>query len=145
MEITALSTKDTKKLACELAAKLKPGMVLALHGDLGSGKTTFTGFLVKELGFDSRVQSPTFVIIRKYKKHIAKSAVKNIYHIDLYRLTNKAELSDLDLNELFAEKDSLSILEWPDVATDMLPADTIHIYFDYLGEQERYINVQNLD
>lgn len=68
MEITASSTRQTEKLAKQVAEKLKPGDILCLYGDLGSGKTTFTGFLVKALGIYARVQSPTFVIARKYKK-----------------------------------------------------------------------------
>ena len=63
MEVLSKSTKETEELAQRVAKKLKPGDVLALYGDLGAGKTTFTNLLVKSLDFGSRVQSPTFVIL----------------------------------------------------------------------------------
>jgi tRNA threonylcarbamoyladenosine biosynthesis protein TsaE len=147
MEITVLSTQDTKKLAESVATKTKPGTVFALHGDLGAGKTTFTGYLVKALGFDSRVQSPTFVLIRRYEKKNrtdAATEISRIYHIDLYRLSDPTELSDLGLMDLFEEKNAVILVEWPEIAESILPENTVHIYFEYDGENGRKINVQNL-
>lgn len=135
METTTHSTEETKKLAFEIAKKIKLGDVLALYGDLGTGKTTFTGFLVEALGKDNRVQSPTFVIMRKYG---------NINHLDLYRLGSKEELNELGLEELFADENAINIIEWPELAEEFLPEKTIRIYFEDVSENERKIKVQNL-
>lgn len=142
MEILSKTTEDTKKLAERLSGVLEPGAVIALSGDLGGGKTTFTGFLVAALGFESRVQSPTFVIIRHYKREFGD--IKYINHIDLYRMTSKEEVMDLGLAEMFVEPETITLIEWPNLIESELPKDTIRIYFDYMGETERKINVQNL-
>ena len=146
MEFTTYSTQETEKLAQQLAQKVKPGMILALYGELGSGKTTFTSFLVKALGFDNRVQSPTFVLIRHYKKGAGDSVskLKSIYHVDLYRIMDASEVEDLGIEELFEEKDALVIIEWPELLENYLPENTVKIYFTYLDENSRGINVQNL-
>ena len=165
MEILSTSTKQTQELACALASKIRPGMVLALFGDLGSGKTTFTGFLVKALGFDSRVQSPTFVIHRLYRKHSTGSGkvpkkltgelflrnlpashlIDTIHHVDLYRLTSKDEALVIGLDEMLQEPHSLVLIEWPELAMDLLPKDTIKLYFTTIDENTRRIIVEGLD
>lgn len=166
MEILSTSTKKTQKLACAIAQKIRPGMVLALFGDLGSGKTTFTGFLVKALGFDSRVQSPTFVIHRLYSTHsvgsgkvpqkqlarefsrkpsASRESVDIIHHVDLYRLTSKDEVLDIGLDEMLQEPHSLVLIEWPELAMDLLPKDTIKLYFTTVDDNTRRIIVEGLD
>lgn len=141
MEITSNSTQETQDLAKKLAKKAEPGDIYALYGDLGSGKTTFTGYFVKALGFDSRVQSPTFVIVRRYKKDTGE--IDTVYHIDLYRLTREEELEDLGLDEIFSEEKALTIIEWPELLEGSLPDKTRKINFTYLDENVRSINVQD--
>jgi tRNA threonylcarbamoyladenosine biosynthesis protein TsaE len=143
MEILSKTTKDTKELAGSIAAGLKPNNVLALYGDLGSGKTAFTSYLVKSLGIPARVQSPTFVIIRRYTGGLGK--IKTVNHVDLYRLTDAEEIFDLGLPELIAENESVTVIEWPELAEKVLPEKTIKIYFDHIDEDTRRINVQNID
>jgi tRNA threonylcarbamoyladenosine biosynthesis protein TsaE len=141
MEVLSLSTKQTEELARKVAAELKPGNILLLRGDLGSGKTTFTSFLVKALGIDARVQSPTFVIMRKYSG--GTGDIKVVNHIDLYRLTSIEEVEDLGLSEIVLESDSITIVEWPDVASTFFSEiDTknlIKIDFEYQDEGVRKI------
>lgn len=127
MEYLLKSEEDTKKFAKGLAAKIKPGDVLALYGDLGAGKTTFTRYLVEALDIKSRVQSPTFVIERKYK-----GADLSVNHIDLYRLTTTEEVKDIGLQELIEDEDSIVVLEWPEIAESLLPKDTKMIEFEYV-------------
>ena len=119
-------------------------MVLALFGDLGSGKTTFTSFLVKALGFDSRVQSPTFVICRRYTKPMGKP-IDTIHHVDLYRLTSKEEVLDIGLGEMLQEPRSLVLIEWPELSMDFLPKDVVEIHFKTVDENTRHIIVKGLD
>jgi len=132
MEIITHSTQETKGFANKLAKDIKLGSVVALYGDLGSGKTTFTRFLVEALGEKKRVQSPTFVIARRYGK---------VNHIDLYRLTSKKEVEDLGFEEMIGDKDTISIVEWPELAEDLLPKDTLRIYFKYVDENTRRIKI----
>ena len=148
MEVISKTTSQTKELACQLAKKLKTGDVLALYGDLGSGKTTFTKYLVECLGFEARVQSPTFVIVRKYISRkvgeIAdeKSPITTVNHIDLYRLQSSDELEELDLQDLFTERNAITIVEWPEVAKDILPANTIWINFESVDEDTKKISLE---
>lgn len=143
MEITSESTQETEELAQQLARQTKPGDVLALYGELGSGKTTFTGFYVKALGFESRVQSPTFIIIRRYKKD--NGGIKVVYHADLYRLTKREELEDLGLDEMFEDEEAVTIIEWPELLEEILPENARKIKFSYIDENVRSINVQDQD
>lgn len=132
MEIITRSTEETKKLASEIAKKIKLGDTLALYGDLGSGKTTFTRYLIESLGLKNRVQSPTFVIARKYG---------HINHVDLYRMTSEKEVEDLGIKEVLEDKNSITIIEWPELAEKLLPENTIRIYFEYVDENSRKIRI----
>ena len=131
MEVTLSSTEETKKLAYKIAEEIKPQDVIALYGDLGSGKTTFTRYLVEALGNKSRVQSPTFGIVRKYCA---------ISHVDLYRLTSKEEVYDLGLYEIIQDSE-VTIIEWPELAEDLLPKDAKKLYFEYIDEDVRKVKI----
>jgi tRNA threonylcarbamoyladenosine biosynthesis protein TsaE len=139
MEVSTHSSKETEKLAFELAGKIKKGDVIALYGDLGSGKTTFTRFLVRALGLNSRVQSPTFVIARKYS-----NSELTLNHIDLYRLGTKEEAMDIGMAEFLNDREAITVIEWPEIIEEILPEETIRINFSYTGENDRKISIQNL-
>lgn len=143
MEVLSKSTEQTKKLAEQLVPKIKSGTVIALYGDLGSGKTTFVKYLAEALGSKSKVQSPTFVLIRTYKT--TKDELKKIHHVDLYRITDATELNNLGLEELISDPQSICIIEWPDIAKEILPIDTIKVYFEYAGENIRKISCKEFD
>jgi len=142
MEVLSTSTQETKELAEKVAKKLNPGAVLALYGDLGSGKTTFVRFLVEALGLSARVQSPTFVLVRRYEGGLG--VIKYVNHVDLYRLISKEEVLDLGLPEFFAEEGAVTVIEWPKLAEDLLPKNVVRVYFKYVEEGQRRINVQNI-
>jgi tRNA threonylcarbamoyladenosine biosynthesis protein TsaE len=137
MEITTHSTEETKDLAKRLAQKAKPGDIYALYGDLGSGKTTFTSFFVAALGFKNRVQSPTFVIVRNYKRDTGE--IKQVFHVDLYRLTSEAEVEDIGLDEMMSTADTITIIEWPEIYDKKLPEHTKKMYFEYADKGARKI------
>jgi tRNA threonylcarbamoyladenosine biosynthesis protein TsaE len=132
MEIITHSSEETKKLASEIAGRTKIGDTLALYGDLGSGKTTFTRYLVESLGLKNRVQSPTFVIARKYGY---------INHIDLYRITSEKEVEDLGMKEILEDRSCITIIEWPELSEKMLPENTVRIYFEHVDENSRKIRI----
>ena len=142
MEILSISAEQTQDLAKRIASQLVPGDVLALYGDLGSGKTTFTNFLVKELNIDARVQSPTFVIARCYEGS-GKNGICKVHHADLYRLVSKEETTDLGLHELFGESDSVVVIEWPEQLEHHLPDNTIKMKFVVLEDESRKIYVED--
>jgi tRNA threonylcarbamoyladenosine biosynthesis protein TsaE len=149
MDFTSHSTQETKELAYTLASKLKPNDVIFLYGDLGSGKTTFTHYLAEALGFSSRVQSPTFVIVRKYVNRTGKlvNNISLINHIDLYRLQSADDLIDLGLEDILAEPNSLTVIEWPELVEASLDSrlNIVKIYLTIIDDFTRSINVQNID
>jgi tRNA threonylcarbamoyladenosine biosynthesis protein TsaE len=114
-----------------------------LYGDLGSGKTTFTAFLVHALGIDRRVQSPTFVILRKYSA--GSDEISTVNHFDFYRIQDENELYDLGLEEIFGEPNAIAVIEWPKVAESFLPKNIKKMQFEYIDEEERRINVPDFD
>lgn len=143
MEVTTHSTEETKRLAQKLSKRLISGDVIALYGDLGAGKTTFVRFLVAALGFSTRVQSPTFVIARKYTS-TDNAEITTINHLDLYRITSESEIAGLDLTDYFNQPKAITLIEWPEYAEGSLPARTIKIVIDPGGENERSFHVQNI-
>lgn len=143
MEFKVSSTNETEELARKLAKKLTGGEVIALFGDLGAGKTTFTGFLAAALGFSTRVQSPTFVIHRIYQKE--RGDIKKIHHIDLYRIQSEEAFFELDLDETFSEKNAIVLIEWPECIQNRLPENTIKVYFEHLEDDQRRIKLEGID
>lgn len=136
MEITLNSTDETKELAKQIATNLAVGDIIALYGDLGSGKTTFTRYLVEALGIKDRVQSPTFIVHRIYKGNDLK-----VNHFDLYRLTTKEDILDMGFEETLKE-DAITLVEWPQIIEDYFPKDkTKKMYFEYVAEDRRKVTI----
>lgn len=120
--------KDTKKIAEELANNLDRN-IICLYGELGVGKTTFTKYFAKALGVESKIISPTFVLIRKHK-----AADSDFYHIDAYRISdlNKEKFA---LEEIINEKNAIIIIEWADKISEILPKKRIDIYFKLINDE----------
>lgn len=129
------SREETAKIAKEILNSLDTN-ILGLQGDLGAGKTTFTQELAKHLGVDDIVNSPTFVI---YKKYNATVRFKNLYHFDCYRLENGRELLDLGFEDIVSDPNNLIVLEWPERVNDVLPPNMLNISFKVAGENKREI------
>ena len=106
------SEGDTKKLAEEIASKLVGGEVLALVGDLGAGKTTFTQYLAQALEVKKHVNSPTFVVMKIYET--GRKPLDHLVHMDAYRLSSEDELDDLGLDQYIKETNSVVVIEWAD-------------------------------
>ena len=123
------SEDDTITFAKELAPLIKKGDVLALYGELGTGKTFFTQQLCKFLGVKENVSSPSYVLMNEYK------GTYTIRHLDLYRLDAAEEVLELGLYDLY--EDAITIIEWPEIADVMLPENTIHIYFEFIDENRK--------
>lgn len=134
------NSDETKNLAGEIGKDLKDGGVLALFGNLGSGKTTFVQGLAKSLGIKERIISPTFIIIRKYKVSNTKYQVSNFYHVDLYRVQNDRQIEE-ELKEIFSSKNGIVAIEWTE-KLEKLPKRRIEIYFEHISENERKITIK---
>ena len=136
MKHVSHSLEETTNIAQEFAKELNGGEFVALIGDLGSGKTTFTRALANALGTTARVKSPTFTLINEYSAQ--HKSIKRIFHIDLYRIQEAAE--DLHIEELLTD-DSIIVAEWPEsVLGDF--GRVIEVRFSYgENDNERVIEI----
>jgi tRNA threonylcarbamoyladenosine biosynthesis protein TsaE len=143
---------EIQKVAQSVLGKLveKNTNILALHGDLGAGKTTFVGAIAKELGIVESIISPTFIVYRVYTIENVKYKVENTHnempwtklvHIDAYRLTGEEDAKKLRLHELFADPTNLVCIEWPENVGAELPEHALHVHLAYTGEYERSIEI----
>ena|ERR1700722_5310004 len=142
-KIITSNYKETQEIGFDFAKQLKGGEVLALYGDLGSGKTTFMQGLSKGLGITRNIISPTFIIMRSYKTglKIKDLRLKNLYHVDLYRIESENDVDGLGLLELMHQPENIVAIEWPDKIENILPENRINIYFAYLEGDKREIRI----
>ena len=117
------SPEETQALGEKLGKTLKQGDVIALIGDLGTGKTCLTQGIARGVGIapDEVVNSPSYILINEY------NGAMPIYHIDLYRLENSAEIAELGLSE-YMDGDGICIIEWAERIADTLPDTCIKIH-----------------
>lgn len=127
--VTSTSPQETKRLAAAIAKQLRGGEILALSGNLGSGKTTFVKGLARALGVKRPIASPTFVLLTPHR--LPGKRNKILYHLDLYRLRDPRELHELGFRELLRNPDALMVIEWPHLAKRLLPNRTVRIKFEH--------------
>ncbi len=133
-KLTSAGPDDTQAAGERLAQTLGPGAVVALIGELGAGKTCFVQGLVHGLGVTTRATSPTFVLVNDYRGRLP------VHHVDAYRISTPAELIDIGLLELM-DDEAVTIIEWADRITALLPPRTITVHIDGLGDEPRTITV----
>lgn len=138
MKYVTKSPEETLELGCKFGRTLKAGTVVALVGELGTGKTIFTKGIAKALGVKdyTHVDSPSFVIVKVYK-----SRRTPLYHFDLYRLRSAHDLDTVGYEEYFYSK-GVSVVEWADRAPDILPEKHIGVKFKHRGKDRREINIK---
>lgn len=131
--------KQTKKLAQAFANLLVGGEVILLNGDLGAGKTTFTKFVLQALGVKDNITSPTFTLMHEYK-----TKKFNIYHFDMYRLSDASEATALGFEEyLYSEdKNNLVFVEWAENIKDILKGNFIKINIKLLDDNKRKFEIE---
>jgi tRNA threonylcarbamoyladenosine biosynthesis protein TsaE len=145
MEIITKNAQETFELGRKIGSSLKGGETLAFIGGLGVGKTTFIQGLAKGIGVDQKVISPTFILMRSYRVKIFKNVrVRNLYHLDLYRLEGavESELINLGIEDIWKRKENIVVIEWADKATGIFPKETIWIKFENIGDNERKIRIE---
>lgn len=134
-EVTTFSPEETKSFAKQFAKTLKPGSVLCLEGQLGSGKTTFIKGLAEGLGLKDpdQVKSPTFVAMHIYKTKIP------LYHFDCYRMESLEELENIGFEDFVNDPNAISCIEWSEKAGHLIPSHARHLHFEVAGEIARRI------
>jgi len=135
LTIETVSPEETERLGRAIAA-LMPRGVVALRGDLASGKTCFVRGMAQHLGAPLAVHSPTFTLINEYGNE------RKLYHFDLYRLRGPYDVEDLGSTELF-EADALCAVEWAERAEGLLPDTRVDISFQHAGDDRRRITITN--
>lgn len=138
---TTRSFEETQKLGERFAQKLRLGDVVCLYGELGSGKTTFVKGIAKGLGIQSRIISPTFVLIRQHKIRSKYKVlrIKYLYHVDLYRIDNGENTKDLGLEDLFEDESAIVVIEWAHKLGNLMPKQRWNVQFEFEGESRRKI------
>ena len=128
-EFVLNNINETRAWARDFAKTLTAPCVVALHGDLGMGKSEIARTIIQTLrGADTVVPSPTFTIVQSYD---------GISHFDLYRIEDASELTEIGLEN--AMENDITLIEWPEIAKDVLPENTIHIYITQYGDGRRVV------
>jgi tRNA threonylcarbamoyladenosine biosynthesis protein TsaE len=137
--ITTLNADETIQFGIELAKKLKPGDVIALYGDLGTGKTQLVKGICKGLGVTQTVNSPTFMIVNEY----SSPEIKNIFHFDLYRMTSENEVISMGFYDYMNDR-GIILIEWPGLIESLLPEETIKLHLAHTvnSENSRWIKLE---
>jgi len=138
-ETSSKSARQTEEIGKKFSGKLTGGDILALEGDLGSGKTTFVKGLLRGLGVKKNVSSPTFLIIKKYEINKPGVPIKELYHLDCYRLKNYKEILALGFDDILRDRSAVAVIEWAGKIKKALPEKLIEISFKWIDKNERKI------
>lgn len=154
MKVVTNSAKETKRVAEELVKKLisayksasgtasKSALVVALEGELGAGKTTFIKGFSRALGVREKILSPTFVIIHRHRIRNQESRIRNLYHIDCYRLKSEKDLLKLGVKKIFANPENIVLIEWADRVKKIIPKNAVWVHFSHLEKSTRRITIE---
>ena len=130
------SEKETKKIAALLSKQFDNGLI-ALTGELGTGKTTFVQGFAKGLGITEKIISPTFVLIR----HHGFGKDRTLFHIDLYRLEDSLNIKELGLEEIWSNPKNLVLIEWAEKIEKLLPENALKIKIEKRENNARLITL----
>ncbi len=124
MQICIKNIAELPAAAKQFINSMGDRTVVALHGEMGAGKTTFINALCKELGVETdATASPTFAIVNEYR---SDTTAELIYHFDLYRIENLDEAIDMGIED-YLDCGAVCLIEWPDVVDPLLPDDAIDL------------------
>jgi tRNA threonylcarbamoyladenosine biosynthesis protein TsaE len=129
--LTSSSARDTEALAAAVAVRLEPGDIVAVSGELGSGKTTFVRGACRALGVTAPVTSPTFTIGHRYRGTL------DVSHLDLFRFTGVSPAEWGDLEPYF--EDAIVFVEWPEAGAGVLPPHRLAVTIEHAGGDRRRI------
>lgn len=138
IEFHAGSVEETEELGYRLGKILKKGDTVCLTGDLGTGKTAFTGGIARALGIDGYITSPTFTIVNEYEGKLP------LYHFDVYRIGGADEMFETGYDE-YISGSGITVIEWAELITEILPQDRIDVLIekdDMDRSDSRHISMQ---
>jgi tRNA threonylcarbamoyladenosine biosynthesis protein TsaE len=124
--------QELESLAHVFSSCMEKGDIFLLSGDMGAGKTTFVSFVVKNIGMENHVCSPTFTLINRY--NVKKEYF--VYHMDLYRIESESDLLSLDLDSYFAKRDRVIFIEWSEKLGIFCPEEFLMINFQYKNSED---------
>ena len=127
--------EETEQVGVELAGQLRAGDVVALVGELGSGKTTLVKGIARGLFVREAVTSPSFLIARTYQGKLP------LHHLDAYRISSPSELDEVGLRELLPPEEGVTVVEWADKIAATIPPGSIWIQLEYLGQNRRKLTI----
>ena len=130
--VCSKSENDTKTLAAQMAGDILPATVIALFGDLGTGKTIFSKGFALGLGVEDHVGSPTFKLISEYC-----GEDMNLYHVDCYRMRGSDDFLNIGGEFFLHPSDGITLIEWANIIQDLLPDDTITIQFERVPKKPK--------
>lgn len=138
MEFTSHTPQETERIGERLGSVLSRGDIIALAGELGTGKTTLVRGVAQGMGIEgTEVASPSFTLVNVYEAPLP------LYHIDLYRLDNEADLLEIDYEE-YIRGDGVVIIEWADRIPQAVPSESLWIRLRYLDAEQREIAFRGL-
>ena len=135
MELSSSSAEETEGIAAKLAARLSPGDVVTISGELGSGKTTFVRGACRVLGVQGPVTSPTYTIGHRYRGEV------DVSHLDLYRFESVSPAEWGDLEPYF--DGAVCFVEWPEAAGDALPPVRVRVVLRHEGGNRRLVSLES--
>lgn len=145
-QIITKSSEETKEFAEVLAGEWleinkakNSNWLVCLYGDLGGGKTTFVQGVAEGLGVKETINSPTFVIMKKYK--LAKNKKYALYHFDCYRVSDYKDILSLGWEEIISGENNIIIVEWPEKIEKILPKKRLNLKFEFVDENRREIKI----
>jgi tRNA threonylcarbamoyladenosine biosynthesis protein TsaE len=141
-KIITNNEKETIEFAKKFATKLKGGEIIGLSGDLGAGKTIFTKGLAQGLGIKEMITSPTFVLMKVYPITKRGSKIKQLVHVDAYRLEQNTDISTVGIEEYLNRDDTVVAIEWPEKITNCSFKKSKKIIFKNIKEEERLIIIK---
>ena len=127
--------KETENAGYELGKALRGGDIVALNGDLGTGKTVFTRGIARALGISAPIQSPTFTIVREYRGEL------RLCHFDLYRVTEEEELYEIGFDD-YLDDDTVAVIEWADMFPEVIPKKAVRVTIGYCPDGRRRIETE---
>ncbi len=134
MIICTDSATETESAGARLGAMVQPGDIVAMFGDLGSGKTAFVRGMAQGMGLDARVFSPTFTIVNEYDGPVP------LFHFDMYRLSGSDELFEIGWED-YVNRGGVCAVEWSENVADAFPPETITVRFTKTGDNSRRIEI----
>ncbi len=139
--LSRLAQEILEQISLQRTVLCNKAAIVALRGDLGAGKTTFTQALARELGIEDAVQSPTYVLMKSYP--IDFNGFKKLIHIDAYRLDKPEEFAALEPDTFLNDPENLVVIEWPERVEGVLPIPDLLLNFTHTdSEEERHIEIQ---